>query len=98
MVARTAESAYFGRRGGWRRPAECRCGRDQMATASAPITIKRYAGRRRYNPGMGANVALDELAAMVKDGEDFVVYEARTGKDIARSLQKQIIIERGSHG
>ena len=69
-----------------------------MATTSEPITIKRYARRRVRNPGMGANVTLDELAAMVADDEDFVVREAGTGEDITRSVLKQITLKRGSHG
>ena len=69
-----------------------------MATTSEPITIRRYAGQRLYNPGMGANVTLDELAAMIEDDEDFVVREASTGEDVTRSVLKQIIRKRGSHG
>ena len=34
---------------------------------------------------------------MVEDDEDFVVYEAKTGEDITRSILKQII-QRASHG
>jgi polyhydroxyalkanoate synthesis repressor PhaR len=38
-------------------------------------------------------VTLEDLAAMVKAGEDFVVYDAKTGEDITRSVLAQIIFE-----
>ncbi len=58
-----------------------------------PITIKKYANRRLYNTGTSAYVTLEDLAAMVKAGEDFVVYDAKTGEDITRSVLAQIIFE-----
>ncbi len=69
-----------------------------MPSFKEPITIKKYAEGRLYNPGMGAYVTLQRLAEMVEDDEDFVVTEAKTGEDITRSVLKQIIIERGTHG
>jgi polyhydroxyalkanoate synthesis repressor PhaR len=38
-------------------------------------------------------VTLEDLASMVKDGEDFVVYDAKSGEDITRSVLAQIIFE-----
>jgi len=38
-------------------------------------------------------VTLEDLAAMVKEGEDFLVYDAKTGDDITRSVLAQIIFE-----
>jgi polyhydroxyalkanoate synthesis repressor PhaR len=58
-----------------------------------PITIKKYANRRLYNTGTSSYVTLEDLAAMVKAGEDFVVYDAKTGEDITRSVLAQIIFE-----
>jgi len=58
-----------------------------------PVTIKKYANRRLYNTGTSAYVTLEDLAAMVKNGEDFVVYDAKTGEDITRSVLTQIIFE-----
>ncbi len=58
-----------------------------------PITIKKYANRRLYNTGTSTYVTLEDLAAMVKVGEDFVVYDAKTGEDITRSVLAQIIFE-----
>ena len=65
---------------------------------SAPITIKKYANRRLYNTATSSYVTLEDLAAMVKNGEDFVVYDAKTGEDITRSVLTQIIFEQESKG
>src|SRR5918993_5139291 len=64
----------------------------------APITIKKYANRRLYNTATSSYVTLDHLCQMVKDGMDFVVYDAKTGEDITRSVLTQIIVEEESKG
>ena len=58
-----------------------------------PVTIKKYANRRLYNTGTSTYVTLEDLAAMVKNGEDVVVYDAKTSEDITRSVLTQIIFE-----
>ena len=60
---------------------------------AGPIVIKKYANRRLYNTGTSTYVTLEDLAAMVKEGEDFLVYDAKTGDDITRSVLAQIIFE-----
>ena len=62
------------------------------------IVIKKYANRRLYNTASSSYVTLDFLAEMVKDGEDFVVYDAKSGEDITRSVLTQIIFEEESKG
>jgi len=64
-----------------------------MAKSEEPVTIKKYANRRLYNTGTSTYVTLEDLATMVKNGEDFVVYDAKTGEDITRSVLTQIIFE-----
>lgn len=64
-----------------------------MAKSDEPVTIKKYANRRLYNTGTSTYVTLEDLAGMVKSGEDFVVYDAKTGEDITRSVLTQIIFE-----
>lgn len=61
-----------------------------------PVTIKKYANRRLYNTGTSTYVTLEDLAGMVKSGEDFVVYDAKTGEDITRTVLTQIIFEQES--
>ena len=60
---------------------------------STPTTIKKYANRRLYNTASSAYVTLADLAKMVKAGEDFVVFDAKTNEDITRSVLTQIIFE-----
>ncbi len=64
-----------------------------MANPAEPVTIKKYANRRLYNTGTSSYVTLEDLAKMVKAGEDFVVFDAKTGEDITRSVLAQIIFE-----
>jgi polyhydroxyalkanoate synthesis repressor PhaR len=66
--------------------------RNVMAN-STPTTIKKYANRRLYNTASSAYVTLADLAKMVKGGEDFVVYDAKSNEDITRSVLTQIIFE-----
>src|ERR1700710_2719765 len=64
-----------------------------MAQQAEPVTIKKYANRRLYNTGTSTYVTLEDLAGMVKKGEDFVVFDAKSGDDITRSVLAQIIFE-----
>ncbi|MGB0748011.1 MAG: polyhydroxyalkanoate synthesis repressor PhaR [Magnetospiraceae bacterium] len=67
-------------------------------SAGEPITVKKYANRRLYNKATSTYVTLDHLAEMVKEGVEFVVYDAKTGEDITRSVLTQIIVEEESKG
>ncbi len=64
-----------------------------MSNSVAPTIIKKYANRRLYNTASSAYVTLADLAKMVKTGEDFVVYDAKTNEEITRSVLTQIIFE-----
>ncbi|WP_420413053.1 polyhydroxyalkanoate synthesis repressor PhaR [Roseibium sp.] len=69
-----------------------------MAKTNEPTIIKKYANRRLYNTGTSTYVTLEDLAVMVKGEEDFVVYDAKSGDDITRSVLTQIIFEQESKG
>jgi polyhydroxyalkanoate synthesis repressor PhaR len=88
-VAAPGETAYFKgeNRNGSRLMPETKTKTEE------PITIKKYANRRLYNTGTSSYVTLEDLASMVKTGEDFVVYDAKTGDEITRSVLTQIIFE-----
>jgi polyhydroxyalkanoate synthesis repressor PhaR len=64
-----------------------------MTSEKKPTTIKKYANRRLYDTGTSTYVTLEDLASMVKRGEDFVVSDAKTGEDITRQVLTQIIFE-----
>ena len=63
-----------------------------------PVVVKKYANRRLYNTESSSYITLDTLAEMVREGRDFVVYDAKTGDDITRSVLTQIIFEEESKG
>ena len=63
-----------------------------------PVTIKKYANRRLYNTATSSYVTLDHLATMVKEGTDFVVYDAKSGEDITRQVLTHIIVEEEGKG
>ena len=65
---------------------------------AAPITIKKYANRRLYNTATSSYVTLENLAQMVKDGAEFLVFDAKSGEDITRSVLTQIIVEEEGKG
>jgi polyhydroxyalkanoate synthesis repressor PhaR len=63
-----------------------------------PVVVKKYANRRLYNTESSSYITLDNLADMVRQGRDFVVYDAKTGDDITRSVLTQIIVEEEGKG
>jgi polyhydroxyalkanoate synthesis repressor PhaR len=66
---------------------------DPAADKKEPVVIKKYANRRLYNTETSTYVTLDDLAAMVKSGRDFVVFDAKTGDDLTHAVLTQIIVE-----
>jgi polyhydroxyalkanoate synthesis repressor PhaR len=64
-----------------------------MAKSDEPTVIKKYANRRLYNTGTSTYVTLEDLADMVKRGEEFEVEDAKTGDDLTHGVLTQIIFE-----
>ena len=71
---------------------------DDDAKPSAETVIKKYANRRLYNTATSSYVTLDYLSDMVKNGDDFVVIDAKSGDDITHSVLTQIIFEEENKG
>src|ERR1700688_519817 len=71
---------------------------DQPGGDKKPTVVKKYANRRLYNTATSSYVTLDDLAKMIKQGGDFVVYDAKSGDDITRSVLTQIIVEQEQKG
>ena len=63
------------------------------ASTNETVVIKKYANRRLYNTATSTYVTLEDLAAMVKKGIEFNVYDAKSSEDITRSVLTQIIVE-----
>jgi polyhydroxyalkanoate synthesis repressor PhaR len=71
---------------------------DAKAGEKPPVVVKKYANRRLYNTESSSYITLDNLADMVRLGRDFVVYDAKSGDDITRSVLTQIIVEEEGKG
>ncbi|MGF1553721.1 MAG: polyhydroxyalkanoate synthesis repressor PhaR [Paracoccaceae bacterium] len=80
------------------RAARPRARAAQGPGAARPTVIKKYANRRLYNTARSSYVTLEDLARMVRDGEDFAVFDAKTGEEITRSVLAQIIFEEEAKG
>jgi polyhydroxyalkanoate synthesis repressor PhaR len=62
------------------------------------VTIKKYANRRLYDTRKSSYITLDDLAGMVRDGQQFRVIDAKTEEDITHSVLTQIIMEAEQRG
>ena len=71
---------------------------DRKSGAGETVVIKKYANRRLYNTATSAYVTLEDLARMVREGVEFVVYDAKTNDDLTRQILTQIIFEEESRG
>lgn len=71
---------------------------DKKSGAGDNVVIKKYANRRLYNTATSAYVTLEDLARMVREGTQFVVYDAKTNEDLTRQILTQIIFEEESRG
>jgi len=72
--------------------------RPAIERSGTPVVIKKYANRRLYNTEASSYVTLEDLAAMARQGRDFVVYDAKSSEDITRGVLTQIIVEEESKG
>ena len=70
----------------------------QSGKTGQRVVIQKYANRRLYNKASSTYITLEDLSTMVKEGVDFVVYDAKTNEDITRKVLTQIIFEEESRG
>lgn len=70
----------------------------EKPTETSQVVVKKYANRRLYNTESSSYITLDNLAEMIRKGRDFVVYDAKSGEDITRSVLTQIIVEEEGKG
>ena len=69
-----------------------------MAKGAEKVTIKKYANRRLYDTESSSYITLDRLAAMIREGRDFEVVDAKSGEDITHQVLTQIIVDEESRG
>jgi len=70
----------------------------ESGAGNGPVIIKKYANRRLYNTRSSSYITLDDLARMTREGIDFQVLDAKSGKDITHSILTQIIMEEEANG
>jgi polyhydroxyalkanoate synthesis repressor PhaR len=58
-----------------------------------PVVIKKYPNRRLYNTAAGRYVNLEDLAALIRQGTEVRVVDAKSGEDLTRVVLTQIITE-----
>jgi polyhydroxyalkanoate synthesis repressor PhaR len=57
------------------------------------IVIKKYANRRLYDTSTSRYINLEDIAALVRNGKELRVVDAKTGEDLTRVTLTQIIVE-----
>src|SRR5450631_2956941 len=68
------------------------------AASTGPRILKKYPNRRLYDTEVSSYITLAEVKAMVLQGVDFEVRDAKTGEDLTRSILLQIILEEETGG
>lgn len=73
--------------------SEAPAGKASAGTNGDVIIIKKYANRRLYDTRKSSYITLDDLAAMVREGREFRVVDAKSDEDITHNVLTQIIME-----
>lgn len=55
--------------------------------------IKRYSNRKLYDTDQSSYVTLDEIAEMVRNGDDITIIDNKSGEDLTRVTLAQILFE-----
>jgi polyhydroxyalkanoate synthesis repressor PhaR len=61
--------------------------------SSEIVVIKKYANRRLYDSSTSRYINLEDIAALVRNGKELQVVDAKTGEDLTRVTLTQIIVE-----
>ena len=61
-------------------------------------TIKKYANRRLYDATVSRHVTLEDIRALIIEGEKVRIIEDKTGADITRLILLQVIAEQEHFG
>jgi polyhydroxyalkanoate synthesis repressor PhaR len=60
---------------------------------SDPLVLKKYSNRRLYDTRHSQYVTLEDVAAMVRAGEQVRIQEATSGEDVTAFILTQIVLE-----
>lgn len=80
-------------------PSARRAAAAAAATEAGAIRVlKKYPNRRLYDTLASTYITLADVKAMVLEGTEFEVRDAKTGEDLTRSILLQIILEEETGG
>jgi len=65
----------------------------EVVTQPKKVLIRKYENRRLYDTTNSRYVNLDEVAAMLQNGDNVQVVDSASGEDITRLILTQIIVE-----
>jgi polyhydroxyalkanoate synthesis repressor PhaR len=65
---------------------------------ATPRLIKRYANRKLYDTASSRYVTLDEIAEMIKLGDDIQIIDNKTKADLTAVTMAQILVEEEKQG
>jgi polyhydroxyalkanoate synthesis repressor PhaR len=60
---------------------------------TSTVIVKKYGNRRLYDTAASRYINLDDIAALIREGKDVKVVDAKTGQDLTRVILTQIITE-----
>lgn len=60
---------------------------------TSQLVIKRYGNRRLYNTETRSYVNYEELAKLIRDGQDVQVIDSTTKEDVTKAVLIQLILE-----
>jgi polyhydroxyalkanoate synthesis repressor PhaR len=60
---------------------------------AAKVVIKKYANRRLYDTSSSQYINLEDIAALIRNGTDLQIVDAKTGADLTGPTLTQIIAE-----
>ncbi|AIL65435.1 hypothetical protein NOVO_05315 [Rickettsiales bacterium Ac37b] len=69
-----------------------------MSKNIEPIIIKKYSNRRLYNTQISDYITLDDLHQLIKNKQEFIVQDAKTGEDLTHFTLTQLILDRELKG
>lgn len=64
-----------------------------MSEPKEPRVIKRYANRKLYDMSQSCYVTHDEIASLVREGEEIRIIDNRTQEDLTSATLTQILLE-----
>jgi polyhydroxyalkanoate synthesis repressor PhaR len=72
--------------------------KEEIQAEDNRVIVKKYPNRRLYNTNSSSYVTLEDLRDLVKEGQEFVVVDAKTNEDLTAQILTQIILELESQG